>query len=431
MTEIDVLKKISSNLTDRKSSAALSNYQVLSNNISYLNNSLKTTINDLYQIQQELSNALDDNNNLSPDFKTGTNGNPFASIIKRLLLNNLSIFTKFASLTESDNRSNITVDNISNLSRGFTEYNNLVTATRQFIDSTISDSYQLYLLDPKEFNYHVLVSLNSFNKYATKSISNALFNTEINSALQEFETLKYKDWAKSHITECKHSSFGQKVDFLANETSATTVYANIAEELKSIFKFSSEFTHIGYISTFFTSTNGAEVIFGDDKGPYLPSTENFSELKYEILTTACKFVISIYIPCLIKCIEKITCKTVADSISTNLNNICQILLESLNSRNAQYYFFIKSGLTKQNINISLPCRCGTVRNWSFPHKTDDLFCINCGSSFNLMEIEGEGGYIITSAGPAKVIGSNVPDFDDLPVEEQRKMLKEVEQMRNA
>ncbi|OJF76546.1 MAG: hypothetical protein BKP49_06110 [Treponema sp. CETP13] len=52
----------------------------MSNNINYLNNSLKTTINDLYQIQQELSNTLDDNNNLSPDFKTGTNGNPFASI---------------------------------------------------------------------------------------------------------------------------------------------------------------------------------------------------------------------------------------------------------------------------------------------------------------------------------------------------------------
>ena len=38
----------------------------------------------------------------------------------------------------------------------------------------VSDSYQLYLLDPKSFNYHVLVSLNSFSKYATKSLVHAL-----------------------------------------------------------------------------------------------------------------------------------------------------------------------------------------------------------------------------------------------------------------
>jgi hypothetical protein len=404
---------------------------VLSNNISYLNTTFKTAINSLYDIQRKLSDAIDDNNNLNPNYQADTNGNPFTSIVKRLLLNSLSVFNKFASLTEPDNRSNITVDNVGNLSRGFEEYNNLVTATRQFIDSTVSDSYQLYLLDPKEFNYHVLVSLNSFKKYATKSISNALFNDEVNSALQEFETLKYKDWANSHITECNHLSFAQKVDFLATETSATTVYADIAEELKNIFKFSSEFTHIGYISTFFTSTNGSEIIFSDEVGPYLPSTENFSELKYEILTTSYKFVISIYIPCLMKCIEKIVCKAMSDTISSKLKKICQIMLESLKSRNSQYYFFIKSGLTRQNLTISLPCMCGTIRNWAFPHKSDELFCVNCGSTFTLMEIEGDGGYVITSDGPIKIIGSNVPDFSELPIEEQKKMLKEVEEMRKA
>ena len=36
MNEIDILKKIASNLTERKSTAALSNYDVLCNNISFV-----------------------------------------------------------------------------------------------------------------------------------------------------------------------------------------------------------------------------------------------------------------------------------------------------------------------------------------------------------------------------------------------------------
>ena len=57
------------------------------------------------------------------------------------------------------------------------------------------------------------------------------------------------------------------------------------QEIKNLFSFSSEFTHIGYVSTFFTSSNTSEVIFGDSISPYLPSTENFSELKYRDIST--------------------------------------------------------------------------------------------------------------------------------------------------
>jgi hypothetical protein len=52
----------------------------------------------------------------------------------------------------------------------------------------ISDAYQLIILEPKELNYHVLVSLNSFNKYVTKSIRQALFKADIENSLTEFES---------------------------------------------------------------------------------------------------------------------------------------------------------------------------------------------------------------------------------------------------
>ena len=82
------------------------------------------------------------------------------------------------------------------------------------------------------------------------------------------------------------------------------------------------------------------------------------------------------------------------------------------------------------ITIELPCMCGTIRYWNTPHDTSQLYCKSCGSKFELMEIEGDGGYILTSNGPIKVIGSNSPDFHDLPAEQQIDMLKKCQDMMN-
>uniref|UniRef100_E6QNT5 Uncharacterized protein n=1 Tax=mine drainage metagenome TaxID=410659 RepID=E6QNT5_9ZZZZ len=327
-------------------------------------------------------------------------------------------------------RTHITIKNVSALSRGFDDYNNLITATRQYIDSIVSDSYQLYLLDPKSFNYHVLVSLNSFSKYATKSLAHALFNPEVESALNEFGTIKFKDWTKSHITECNHTTFAQKVDFLVSVLGVPSD-PDLPEDLKNIFKFSSEFTHIGYISTFFTSTSGAEVIFGDDDGPYLPSTENFSELKYEVLETACKALVATYIPSLVKCLEKLMLKNQAEKFSTSLHLAAKVLSDAISSRNSKYYFFVKTGLIGSATSIPLTCMCGDTKTWAPPHATTELYCDSCGSSFQLLEVDSEGGYIITSNGPAKIIGANVPDFCDLPMAEQIKLLQQCEEAKMA
>ncbi|MCX6831694.1 MAG: hypothetical protein NT028_06085 [candidate division Zixibacteria bacterium] len=407
MNEIDVLKKISSNLTDRKNSAALSNYRVLCSNIAFLNEAFSNAIGTLRLLHGEIASSLKNDALLNPQYKSGTDLNAFVPIVSRLQLNSFSVFEKLATLTTPDERAHIDLENVSALSRGFDDYNNLVTATRQYIDSIVSDSYQLYLLDPKSFNYHVLVSLNSFSKYATKSLAHALFNSEVESALNEFGTVKFKDWPKSHITECNHTTFAQKVDFLFSVLGAPSD-PNLPDDLKNIFKFSSEFTHIGYISTFFTSTAGAEVIFGDDDGPYLPCTENFSELKYEILETACKALVATYIPSLIKCLERLMLKPQAEKIAASLHLAAEALCEAIASRNSKYYFFVKTGLIGSRTSIPLTCMCGVTRIWAPPHATTELYCDSCGSSFQLLEVDGEGGYVITGNGPVKIIGANGP-----------------------
>lgn len=115
----------------------------------------------------------------------------------------------------------------------------------------------------------------------------------------------------------------------------------------------------------------------------------------------------------------------AGSIQCNLENLIRLLENGIKTRNNNYYFFVLSSLIGSSKTIELPCMCGYKNNWTPPHNDSDLFCMGCGSSFNLMSVDGDPGYIITNKGPAKVIGSSVPDFHDLPREEQQKLLKKV------
>jgi len=428
MNEIDIFKKIASNLTERKSIAALSNYEVLCNNISFSHGLFQKGISYLTYIITELKDTLGNDRVLQIEYQKNKDLNPFISLIPSLLLNDLEVINKFSSYTAPDDRSGIDVNNVSKLHRGFVDYNNLVTATRQLIDSLVTDAYQMKIMEAKEFNYHALLSLNSFEKYATKSIRHGLFNDEIESALTEFRNLTFREWKNSSITQCQHPSFANKVDFLflqLNKISSDD--DELRNEIKNIFKFSSEFTHIGYISTFFTSQSGSQPIFGGEESPYLPSTENFSELKYQILETCINFIFQVYLPSLKFSVKQMVVEQSSKPIQSNIDNLIKLFGNGIKTRNNSYYFFILSSLIGSGEIIKLPCICGYISMWKPPHDDSDLFCMGCGSSFNLMAMDGDPGYIITSNGPIKVIGSSAPDFKDLPKKEQQDLLRKVEE----
>ena len=430
MTDIEILKSIAENLAERKSAAALSNYEVLSSNIRYVNELLKRAMVALGEITGTAETMLADSAHVAEDFQDPNDRAPFTKIVPRVLSNGLSIIQKFVRDTEPDDRSDITIENVGLLRRDFPEYSDLATTARQTVDSLISDGYQLLKLDPKELNYHVLVSLNSFDKYVTPSIRHALFNDDVTDSLNEFSTLTFQQWSNSPITRCQCRTFGQKVDYLFEQLSSSTE-ADLADTLKDLFKFTSEFTHIGYVSTFFSSSATSEVIFGDDHGPYLPSTENFSELKYEILVSATRLIAEVYIPCVRAGLSSMLLSTSAPTALERLDALADKIKAGLKTRNSEYYFFVKAGLPASEATIELPCRCGEVRHWAAPHDTTDLYCKGCGSSFRLMEIEGDSGYVITSKGPVKVIGCDVPDFHELPREEQLRMLRQIEEIQKG
>lgn len=419
MNEFDVLKTIAESLSERKSLAALSNYQVLNNNVNYINNLFRESLSCHSKILNEIRVSLENDSLVSPEAKDNTC--PlyyFRKILPRLVINGIQISQKFQNHTIPDDRNNVTVETVYLLQKSFADYSELVTSTRQFIDSLVYDSYQMVCLEPKLLNYQVLSSLSSFEKYATKSIWHSIANDNLMKSLQIFNSLKFQDRTNSQISKCTHTTFAQKVDYIFSELGINDNKFN--DELKNIFKFSSEFTHVGYVSTMFSSTYDSECIFGDEISPYLPSTENFSELKYRILETSVRLYSEIYLPSLKYALDKLMGNFPSD-INKKIDVLINAVNNGLNTRNNQYYFFIRSGLIGSDKTIELTCKCGETRFWVSPHDNGDIFCKKCGSSFNLIEMEGDAGYIITSNGPVKVIGSNAPDLKDLPEEELKRL----------
>ena len=288
----------------------------------------------------------------------------------------------------------------------------------------------MILLDEKEMNFHVLTSLKSFELYATKSIRQSLFNEEITHALDEFDNLNYNQRVRgveSNITKCSKKTFGEKLDFIFGEIGLISD-TNFIDELKNLFKFSSEFTHIGYISTFFSSAEQTDIVFGSNLGPYLLSTENFNELKYEIIETMIKFLVTVYMASISKTLETIFCTKYSEKIIEEIEEYIKNLMGYVNTRNNEYYFFIREGLIQSDQTIELPCMCGRINNWKSPHDLSDIYCKSCGSKFNLIEVEGNPGYIMTSSGPAKVIGSDVPDLAEMSFEERKELFEEWEKI---
>ena len=128
------LKIIAERLSNRKNLSALSNYQVLNNNTLYVNNVLNIILGKFLEISRILKKTLDEDANASSDAKTRTI--PlyyFRQILPRLIENGIQISTRFSQYTSSDDRSNIQLENVNLLRKSFTDYIELVTATRQFV----------------------------------------------------------------------------------------------------------------------------------------------------------------------------------------------------------------------------------------------------------------------------------------------------------
>ena len=157
MNEKDIIKSIATNLSEKRNSAALNNYEVLYNNINYINGLLDNFINYLIDLENDIENNIKISDNVNDDFKTGTSSKfYFRDIIPRILLNDTEILKKFSVVSRGDDRTGIENNNVHLLKKEFIDYSELVTVTRQTLDSLVSDAYQMIKLDVKEMYFNVL-----------------------------------------------------------------------------------------------------------------------------------------------------------------------------------------------------------------------------------------------------------------------------------
>ena len=414
MNELDVLKTIAAHLSERKKSAALSNYKVLCNTIRQANELFNSGVEAIKRFHTDLGHLLKTDENVVDDAKAATTALfYFPRIVPAILANDIHILHKFVDSTRADDRrQGITIESLDKLRRGFIDYNDLATTTRQLFDSLVANAYQLILLDAKETNYQVLQSLRSFHKFASRSLVQLVFDPDLEDSLRQFESLTIEQQLRgeeSDITKSSNSNFKEKVGVLFKELALADFV--LLEKIDSIFKFSSDFTHVGYVSTHLAGADVAEVVFGDDDGPYLPSTENFSELKYDILVIANRFLAEVYIPSLIRSMEQILLPDCLLPLREGLETTSISILGGMATHFQDYFFPIKVGLIGSSETIDLPCRCGHVRHWQPPHEDHERFCENCGSTFGLLVLDG-GGYIMTGEGPVRILGSTEPQISE-------------------
>ena len=110
---------IASNLTERKSSAALSNYEVLCNNISFTHGLLERGISYIEIIITKIKNIFRNNNLLNRDYQKNNTFNAFTLLIPSLLLNDLEIIKKLSIYSKPDDRKGINIDNLQKVTQRF------------------------------------------------------------------------------------------------------------------------------------------------------------------------------------------------------------------------------------------------------------------------------------------------------------------------
>lgn len=106
-------------------------------------------------------------------------------------------------------------------------------------------------------------------------------------------------------------------------------------------------------------------------------------------------------PAIIECITKIAEPTKANCINQHVISISGKLHGAINTRNQNYYFFIRTGVVGSQKSAQLTCICGATNAWGPPHDRAKLYCSSCGKSFQLIEVDAE--YIMTPNGPVKVV----------------------------
>jgi hypothetical protein len=272
---------IAANLTSITSSAALSHYPSLRIQTANLNRALLRSVEETTATLGEVSSLLSDDSAVTQEFRAPETALfHFRRVGPRIIHNFLLIANKLVRATPPEPKHPLA--DASLLRGSFEDFCDLCTSVRQFVDTLVECSYQLCALNPKYLNYKVLESLASFVVVAPASLQTPIYSRELEAVVQEYVKMNSKTRKNSDFTLASHEQFPQRVDFLSTVLKPS-YHRNLRGNLNSVFKFCSDFAHVGYVSTLVVGSEAGQVYMGSADDVFLPRSENFAELKLQLL----------------------------------------------------------------------------------------------------------------------------------------------------
>jgi hypothetical protein len=407
MSEFDVLGLLASNLTGARSQASLSEYTVFQNITDSANGALAHGVNQVRSVANTFSKELLASA-AGPTIKLPrTHFDWFQSIVPQLVENDLAIVQEFIGATRSDRSIRGAELDAEPVPRTFTDFTSLLTSSRQFVDALVTDAYQLTMLDPKVTNFFILSSLSSFGRLATPSLRSTVMGQTLHPVLHVFDSLSYVKRLRSDFTSCPHPKFGQKLDFLIAKYFSND-QSRFKERVKDLYAFASDFTHVGYVSTFFSTTASSMLYMKDTfDTTYLVSGANYCEIKFEILDLALELFCKVYLSSFLHTIEQMADSESVTKHSNALHEIVATIDKRMKPIARLYRYFIGSSTIASTVAFAVPCPYGAILTWRLPENLPSI-CASCGSVFYAIVVDGDPGYLSGALTPVRVVGSTQP-----------------------
>lgn len=415
----EVLGVIAANLTMLKSTAALSHYPSLRVQTRNLNSGISASVDATFEILASLRAALTDDQNVSPEFSNPNTPLVHYRALAPRIINNLLLITR-KLLRDTPPEPALDVHELQKLRGRFEDFCDLATSVRQFTDTVIETSYQLYALDPKYLNFKVLDSLASFVMVAPQSLQMPIYSAELEKIVQEFVAMPSRDRRNSDFTRSSNEQFPQRVKVLVDGLKPS-FHHHLEGNLNTIFKFCSDFAHIGYVSTLVTGSEAGQVVLGGPGDAFYPRTENFAELKWQLLREALVFYADIFLRALLaftrRALKEQSRRPIESEVQTQIDH----LLKVYRLTHRTLVEPIVEGLIGSGSTIRFRCSCGAGIEWAPPHHDWDNYCRECGARFVMHEVPPEIGYVVSAVAPGDVTGSLATKIADLPVQLRDKL----------
>ena len=401
-----VLAVVAETLTRQPHSDAREHFQSLRARTRRLQRDFVDAIETADALIAEWRQALQDDAAVSDAFKRrDSDQEPFRRIAPIVAANFQRVAQMLATATEPAPPAT-TLEVLNSVE--FEDFIDLGAAVRQYTDSLVETSYQLAALDAAKFNFKFLDSLYSFAPVAPESLRQTLYSGALQATLTEFAEMKGGQRNNSEFSRNEHAQFGQRVAWLLQQLGAND---ELEWSLTKIFKFSSDFVHLGYASGVALAPS-PQIVMGTGDF-YTPRTLNYAELRVRLLGECVRYYAEVFLPALAITFEAMLIDPAnlterARDMGRRLQGVRQYLAGH------PVHEFIKDGLIGSDQTIHIECGlCGTNVDWQPPHSMWDCYCEGCGKRFVADVVAEAVDYIVSGEGVSKVNGSDAPEIADL------------------